>query len=81
MKEKTIRKLGDLLVLLGVMSMWFGISTDEARDQARSRKEVSVAEAREMFKEDCKPEKTTKTMKWAGALVALSVIGMRGRQR
>ena len=76
MEKKDMKTLGGWLAGLGCISMFLGVSTDDARDQARSREDVSNPRTRELFKEDCASEKTTNTMEWAGALAALCGAGL-----
>ena len=75
MKQEDMKTLGGWLAGLGCISMFLGASTDDARDQARSREDTFNPRPRELFKENCASEKTTNTMEWAGALAALCGAG------
>ncbi len=76
MKPETMKKIGWAIVAGGMVSGVLGVQTDDARMEARSRKNVTDPKQRELFKEDCASEKTTNAMTWGGALAMLAGIGI-----
>jgi len=76
MKPETMKKIGWAIVAGGMVSGVLGVQTDDARMEARSRKNVTDPKPRELFKEDCASEKTTNAMTWGGALAMLAGIGI-----
>ena len=76
MKPETMKKLGWVIVVAGMISGISGVGTDDDRMEARSRKNVTDPKPRELFKEDLASEKTTNAMTWGGALAMLAGIGI-----
>ena len=76
MKPETMKKIGWAIIAGGMVSGIIGVQTDDARMEARSRKNVTDPKPRELFKEDCASEKTTNAMTWGGAVAMLAGIGI-----
>ena len=76
MKPETMKKIGWAIVAGGMVFGALGVQTDDARMEARSRKNVTDPKPRELFKEDCASEKTTNAMTWGGAIAMLAGIGI-----
>lgn len=76
MKPETMKKIGWVIIAGGMISGILGVQTDDARMEARSRKNVTDPKPRELFKEDCASEKTTNAMTWGGAIAMLAGIGI-----
>ena len=76
MTNKTIKTLGGWIAFAGMLSTILGVSTDDARTDARSRAAVTDPKPRELFKEDCASEKTTNAMTWGGALAMIAGMGI-----
>ena len=76
MKPKTMKKIGWTIIVAGMIPGILGITTDDDRIKARSRKNVTDPRPRELFEEDCASEKTTNAMIWGGAILMLAGIGI-----